>query len=129
MLAHARFIDLPVRQDKPLRLPGGQDLQSSASGRSGFSRTGQALEEESHGHIEDRGDLVQPAADELVGAALVFLDLLESEPDGTGEICLGHAEPHAALAQAQPDMQIDLTISQSAPPNSRLVLQVLLTSA
>jgi hypothetical protein len=49
-------------------------------------------EEVRHRHVEHLGEFIEPAQTDAVGAALVFLDLLEGEPDGRPELLLAHPE-------------------------------------
>ena len=49
----------------------------------------------------------QAAGTDTVGAALIFLDLLEGKTKGLAELFLGHAQKRAALTQAQTHMHID----------------------
>src|SRR6185437_9162585 len=67
----------------------------------------QIFEKERHRDIEHLRQLVQPAGTDAVGAALVFLYLLEGEADGLAEFLLAHAEQRAAQPNPCTDMHID----------------------
>jgi hypothetical protein len=65
------------------------------------------LEEVGDRHIEDPGQVEQAAGADAIGAALVFLHLLEGEADGFRQPLLAHAQQRAPLADALTDMDID----------------------
>jgi hypothetical protein len=50
---------------------------------------------------------MQPARADAIGAALVFLDLLKSEPDGLAELFLGEAKHVPPKADARAHAEID----------------------
>src|SRR5262245_4919791 len=57
-----------------------------------------ALEEERYWHLQNVGDLLQPARSDAVGALLVFLHLPEGETEAIGQLLLAHCKHHAAHA-------------------------------
>src|SRR5918994_920463 len=61
---------------------------------------GQPFEEEVDVDAEHLGDLDHPADADAVRALLVFLDLLERQPEFLAELLLAHADEHAARAHA-----------------------------
>src|SRR6266496_3033902 len=61
------------------------------------------VEEKRDRHIQDAAQLMQPACADAVGAALIFLHLLESKADRRAELLLAQPE-HVA---AQPDAGTD----------------------
>src|SRR5690606_41181207 len=54
-------------------------LLGHAGRRAASFLPGRAFEEERHGRIEDRGDRLEPACADPVGALFVFLDLLKRD--------------------------------------------------
>ena len=73
----------------------------------GPAPAGRVLEEEGHRHIEDAGDMLEPAGTDAVGAFFVLLDLLECDPETLAQLFLAHAKHHAA----QPDAAADVNIN------------------
>src|SRR5262245_38310586 len=71
------------------------------------SRVGKALKEELDGHAEGLGDLLQAARADAVGAPLVFVYLLESDPECFAELFLAHANNHAPHPYAAADVTIN----------------------
>jgi hypothetical protein len=62
---------------------------------------GRTLEEEWNRHLKNLGKVLQAAGADPVGPLLVFLDLLECQPEGVGNIGLAHIEhetPHSHAA-------------------------------
>src|SRR5262245_6404729 len=120
-LAHAAFTDLVVGAHQLQRLALDQRILLLLERRAGLAealaaaprhraarqRVGRHLVEEiGHRHIEDLGELEEPARADAVRATLVLLDLLEGEPDGCPELFLAHSEERAALAHARADMNV-----------------------
>ena len=68
---------------------------------------GKVLEEKRNRHVQGTAQVEQPARADTVNAALVFLDLLEGEPDGLAELCLANAKQIAAQAHPGTDMDVD----------------------
>ena len=58
-------------------------------------------------YVENFRKLVKPARAHAVGAALVFLDLLEREVAGRAELFLAKAEKISAQPQARPHIHVD----------------------
>src|SRR5215471_618672 len=120
-LAHAAFADLVVGANQLERLTLDQRILLLLEGCAGLAealapaarhRTSRQsvrrhlVEEVRHRHIENLGELVEPARTDAVGAALVLLNLLEGEPDGCSQLLLAHAEQRATLTHARADMNI-----------------------
>src|SRR5580692_801158 len=64
------------------------------------------LEEERNRHLKDLGNVLQAAGADAIGALLVFLDLLECQAKGVGNIGLTHIEHETAHAQAAADVLV-----------------------
>src|SRR5262249_39950092 len=64
------------------------------------------VEEVRHRYIQHLGELIEAARPDAVGAALVFLNLLERESDGGPELFLADPEKRAALTHARADMDV-----------------------
>ena len=71
------------------------------------SRVGQPLKEELDGHSERRGDLLQAARADAVGASLVLVYLLKSDLERLAELFLAHANNQAPHADAAADVKIN----------------------
>src|SRR3954454_9846206 len=65
------------------------------------------VEEERYRHVQNLAQLIEPARPDPVCAALVFLHLLEGQPDRLTELFLAEAEHVAAQSQPYPDADID----------------------
>src|SRR5262245_60157056 len=83
------------------RLPFGEPTRISRR------RAARILEEERYGHGQDARDMLQAARANAIGALLVFLDLLEGDPEMLAELFLAHAQHHAAQANPTADVSID----------------------
>jgi hypothetical protein len=59
-----------------------------------------------HRRVENLRNRLQPAGADAIGALLVFLDLLEGQPQRIRKLLLAHAEHHAAHADAAADILI-----------------------
>src|SRR5690606_861861 len=82
-----------------------------------------ALEEVGDGNLEDRGDGLEAAGADAVGALLVFLDLLEGDAEMLAELFLTHADHVAPQADAATDMDVDrirllLALGHRSSPSS-----------
>ncbi len=69
---------------------------------------GQAVVEIADRHFQRLGQLPQAGGRDAVGAALVFLDLLEADADRDGQLLLGQAQQAAAAAQALAQVKVDV---------------------
>jgi hypothetical protein len=69
-------------------------------------RDGRPLEEERNLHLKDLGNMLQAAGADAIGALLVFLNLLECQAEGVGNIGLTHVEHEPAHAQAAADVLV-----------------------
>src|SRR5690606_23945031 len=69
---------------------------------------GQPVVEIGHRHLQRFGKLPQPCSGDAVGAALVFLDLLEADAAGASQLLLGQAEQAPAPAQPLAQVNVDL---------------------
>ena len=70
-------------------------------------RGGRALEEKWNRHLKDLGEVLQAAGADPIGPLLVFLDLLESQPEGVRHVGLAHIEHETPHAHATTDMLVD----------------------
>jgi hypothetical protein len=70
------------------------------------------FEEKRDRHLKDLGDVLQAAGADAIGPFLVFLDLLERQPEGVPEIALAHIEHEPPHAHAAPTC---LSIGLRAP--------------
>src|SRR5262245_11948254 len=76
--------------------------------------------EERYWHLQNMGDLLQPARSDAVGALLVFLHLLEGETEPIGQLLLGRATSsrppgfHPAGAGWQPSLSCPRPWADSA---------------
>jgi hypothetical protein len=68
---------------------------------------GDAFEQERHRDLKDFGNLLQAAGADAVGALLVFLDLLEGQPERIAQSFLAHAHHEPAHAHAAADMSVN----------------------
>jgi hypothetical protein len=66
-----------------------------------------AFEEKWDRHIKDLGDVLKAAGADAVGSLLVFLDLLECQPEGVREFRLAHIEHEPPHPHAAADMHVD----------------------
>jgi hypothetical protein len=64
------------------------------------------LEEERNLHLKDLGNMPQAAGTDAIGTLLVFLNLLECQAKGVGNIGLTHIEHEPAHAQAAADVLV-----------------------
>lgn len=71
-----------------------------------FRQLRPSFEEEMHRRVEDLGYRLQPAGADAIGALLVFLNLLEGQPERIGEFLLAQAEHHPTHAHAAADILI-----------------------
>jgi hypothetical protein len=117
LLAHARVLDAVVGAHELERLAlgervglviGGSLVEAAIAAARGRCDLGRHLvEEELDRHVEDLGELIEPARADPVRAALVFLDLLEGQPQGLGQLLLAHPEHGPPQADAGAHMRID----------------------
>ena len=77
----------------PRGLAGGVPGASSKKKDTGTGRT--------------RGDVLQAARADPVGALLVFLDLLERDAEMLAELLLAHPQHHATQTNPTADMDVD----------------------
>ena len=111
--AQLRARDPHERLDERQPVIGGEKIGDVAGGwrflqsRRVAGRRWSALEEERHRHLEDEGDLLQPARTDAIGALLVFLDLLKRQAKRIAQLLLTHAQHHAPHAHAAPDVLVD----------------------
>src|SRR5690348_3948234 len=79
----------------------------------GFARTArrwslaQLFEKKRDRNVEHARQIVKPAGADAIGAALVFLNLLERQADRIAELFLTHPEKRAAQAHARAHMHVD----------------------
>ncbi len=77
-------------------------------GETGRGRSGRrALEEERNRHAQDIGNMLQPAGTNSIGALLVFLDLLEGNPEILSQLLLAHADHHASHTHSASDVLVN----------------------
>lgn len=67
---------------------------------------GIAFEEPNHGHIEQKRQLVQPAATQAIVTRLIFVHLEACGSEGNRQILLAHTKLHPPLPQALPDVSL-----------------------
>src|SRR6516225_6895093 len=65
-----------------------------------------ALEEESYRHLQDVGDLLQPARSDAIDAGLVFLHLLVGDAERISQLLLAHCQHLAAHAHPSADVLV-----------------------
>src|SRR6516164_7784820 len=65
------------------------------------------LKKERHRHLEDLGNLLEPACSDPVRALLIFLNLLERETEGLAELFLTHGQHHAPHPDPAPHVPVD----------------------
>jgi hypothetical protein len=82
-------------------------LATETARRAVTDRSRHLVEEIGHRHVEHARQIEQAAGTDAIGAALVFLHLLEGQPDRVTELFLAHAEQGAAQPNAASDMDID----------------------
>lgn len=111
--AERRRLDLVEMADE-LEMLAPKGGEGAAATGGGFLR--ETVEERAYRCAERPGDMCQHAGRDAVGAALVFLDLLEGDADRDGERLLGHADERALRADAQGDLQVD-RIGRSLTPS------------
>jgi hypothetical protein len=75
--------------------------------RPAHPRPPEPFEEEAHRHVQRVGDVPQPRRADPVHPGLVFLDLLELDPDSIGELLLGHSDHPATVTDPLADMLIN----------------------
>ena len=68
---------------------------------------GHVVEEEADRHVQDAGEVEQPARADPVHAALILLDLLEGQAQGFAKLFLAHAKKRATQPHPRADMDID----------------------
>src|SRR5664280_693330 len=109
--AQLAVLDLHERLGQRETVGGGEEVRHI--GRRGrfahagmFGQMRAAFEEKRNRHLQDVGNMLQPAGADAVGALLVFLHLLEGEAEGVAELFLTHFEHHPAHAHARADMLI-----------------------
>ena len=88
-----------------LESPGGAAPALCRAGRGLEGR--RPFEKERRRHVERARDLLQPASANPVRAFLVFLHLLECEPQRFAELLLAHAQNDAPHAHAAADVTIN----------------------
>ena len=104
---NARANSTPARVARKLS-SGSSDVRMplTAAGPPTASLDGAALEEKRGIGLQRAGDLHHAAAADTVGALLVFLHLLECEPELVAEPFLSLAQREPAAADAQADMAV-----------------------
>ena len=70
-------------------------------------RLGQAFEEIADRRLQTTGDLVELAGADAIGAALVFLDLLEGKAQILGQPLLADAQKLPAHSNTRANMKVD----------------------
>ena len=75
-----------------------------SSGEAGHMR--RALEKERHGHLQNVREVMQAARTDAIGALLVFLHLLERQPERLAKVLLAHLEHHPAHPHATADVLV-----------------------
>jgi hypothetical protein len=68
---------------------------------------GRILEEERDRDLQHGRDVLQPAGTDSIGALLVFLDLLESDPQAFSKFFLAHVLHHATQTDPPSHVYID----------------------
>jgi Zn-dependent protease with chaperone function len=76
----------------------------------------QAVVEVADRHFQGLGQLPQPCGRDAVGAALVFLNLLEAYADRAGQLLLGQTQQTTAATQALAQMSVDVVAHGSLAP-------------
>ena len=78
------------------------------------------VEEERHGDVQDTAQIMQATRPDTIGAPLVFLNLLKSQPDSLTELFLAQPEHVAAQPHARADMNVNrvrlVALSATRPP-------------
>ena len=73
------------------------------------------LKEEGHRHIQDVRQRIEAACADAIGPALVFLNLLECQPNSFSKFSLAEAKERPAMSNASTDMDINrIGFAQSA---------------
>jgi hypothetical protein len=83
----------------------GASSDSSAAGQP--SGAGAPSKKKRDRHLKDLGDVLQAAGADAIGPLLVFLDLLERQPEGVSEIGLAHIELEPPHTHAAANMLVD----------------------
>ena len=79
------------------------------------------IKEITHRNIEDLTHVPEARSDDPVGAALIFLDLMESDVELGAKLLLAHAEQSAAQAQPFADMKVGgVVVGDPVMPFDRL---------
>jgi hypothetical protein len=108
LLARSLIGDRVIGTDQFDRFRALQPLARLHFARARLGAAGFEIAEEMRNrHVQDIGDLRQPRCTDPIGAALVFLDLLEGEPERSGERLLVHPDQQPSRADAGADMNID----------------------
>jgi len=95
LYSHERLGELePVGRGEEFGHIGGGRRLSNSRGLPRY--VGRAFEEERHRDLQDMRDVLQAARAHTVRSLLVFLDLLERDPEPIAELLLGHSEHQPA---------------------------------
>src|SRR5262249_21878182 len=65
------------------------------------------IKKKRHRHLEDFGNLLEPACSDPVRALLIFLNLLERETQGLAELFLTHGQHHSPHPDSAPHVPVD----------------------
>ncbi len=79
----------------------------AVAGKASGLRSRNTLEEEIDAHIENAGDLKEAAGPNPINALLVFLNLLEGEPQSLGKLLLAYAQHDPPGPNPAADVLVD----------------------